>query len=176
MGDDAGVARLRRHGDGVEGLREGADLIELDEDGVGHLLIDAPGQNLRVGHEEVIAHQLDPIPQAPRQGRPARPVALVHAVFNGDDGVTLAKRREILRKAFRIEALPFPRKMVNAVLVELARRAIEGQRDVLSKAKARLRHGLRNHLEGGFVAGQVRRKAPLIPHGGGQAPGLQHGF
>ena len=47
-----------RHGDGVQRLGQRADLVELDEDGVGGALADALGQALRVRDEEVVAHEL----------------------------------------------------------------------------------------------------------------------
>ncbi|SRR6266849_97704 len=45
--------------DGVDGFGDSADLIELDENGVGDALFDAAGKDLRVGDENVVADQLD---------------------------------------------------------------------------------------------------------------------
>ena len=49
----------QRHG--VEGLGERADLIDLDEDRVGHTGVDAALEPLGVGDEDVVADQLDPV-------------------------------------------------------------------------------------------------------------------
>src|SRR5436190_4459952 len=44
--DDAGVAGVARHADGVERLGDGADLIQLDENRVGDVLADAAREDL----------------------------------------------------------------------------------------------------------------------------------
>ena len=51
MGDHGGVAGPVSGLDGLQGLGEGADLVDLDEDGVGHALFDAGFQALGVGDE-----------------------------------------------------------------------------------------------------------------------------
>ena len=48
---------------GGNGLRERADLIEFDEHGIGDVLLDTAGDNLRIGAEYIISHQFDPISQ-----------------------------------------------------------------------------------------------------------------
>ena len=53
------VAGFAGQFDGVDGLGDCADLIELDEDGVGDALVDAAGKDFRVGHEDVVADELD---------------------------------------------------------------------------------------------------------------------
>ena len=47
------------HFDGIQGLGQGTDLVNLDQDGVGNLQIDALGQTLGVGYEQVVPYQLD---------------------------------------------------------------------------------------------------------------------
>jgi hypothetical protein len=44
-------------------------------------------KNLRVGHEDVVAHDLHRLAEAIGQDLPAIPVAFGHAVFDGDDRV-----------------------------------------------------------------------------------------
>ena len=58
MRDDGRVAGALGHVDGIERLGERADLIDLDEDGIGDAPGDALGQTLRIGYEKVIADQL----------------------------------------------------------------------------------------------------------------------
>ena len=82
-GDVLGLARAVRHDrrvgvaggelDGVEGLGERADLVDLDEDRVGRAGVDAAGEPLGVGDEEVVADELDLDRRAPRSARPRRP-------------------------------------------------------------------------------------------------------
>jgi len=52
------------HLDGVQRLREGADLVDLDEECVGGALLDAAGEALGVGDEEVVADDLDLVAEA----------------------------------------------------------------------------------------------------------------
>ena len=47
--------------DGVQGLGQGADLVDLDEDGVGNVVVKAHLEPLGVGDEQVVAHQLHPV-------------------------------------------------------------------------------------------------------------------
>src|SRR6478736_2274797 len=53
-----GVARAVRHVDGVEGLRQRSDLVDLDQQRVGDAEVDALLQPDRVRHEQVVADQL----------------------------------------------------------------------------------------------------------------------
>ncbi len=81
VGHDGGVAGPVGHLDGVQGLGQGADLVDLDEDGVAHLLLNAGLEPLGVGDEQVVAHQLDAVadglgehgPSPPSRSRPCRP-------------------------------------------------------------------------------------------------------
>ena len=59
VADDAGVAEAAGQFDGFEGLGDGADLVDLDQDGVGDLLLDSLLEALGVGDEEVVADELD---------------------------------------------------------------------------------------------------------------------
>ena len=59
MRNDRVVAGLARHFDGLDCFGDGADLIQLDENGVGDALLDAASKNLRVGDENVVADKLN---------------------------------------------------------------------------------------------------------------------
>ena len=84
-----GVAVAAAELDGFEGLGDGADLVDLDQDGVGDLLLDALLQALGVGDEEVVADELDCVADVFGEELPAVPVVFGEAVFDGDDGVLL---------------------------------------------------------------------------------------
>ena len=83
VADDGGVARALGHFNGLEGFGQRADLVDFDEDGVGNAALDAFFQNLRVGHEQVIAHQLHFFAQPFGEQLPAVPVAFGHILVNG---------------------------------------------------------------------------------------------
>jgi len=85
--DDGGVACALGHVDGFDGLGEGADLVELNEDGVAGAHLDALRQALRVGDEEIVADDLDFLSKGLGEFDIAVPVVLVEAVFDGDNGV-----------------------------------------------------------------------------------------
>ena len=73
--------------DGVEGFAEGADLVDLNEDGVGGAFLDAALDELFVGDEEVVADELDLVAEFGVELGPAFPVVFGEAVFDGADGV-----------------------------------------------------------------------------------------
>ena len=65
---DRGVAGALGHLDRGEGLGQRADLVDLDQDRVGDAFCDAFLQDLRVGHEQVVADQLHAACRAARSG------------------------------------------------------------------------------------------------------------
>ena len=71
----------------AERLGQRADLVRLDEDRVGDFLGDAFGKYPGVGDEHIVAHELHLRAELPGEHRPAVPVALAHAVLDGDDGI-----------------------------------------------------------------------------------------
>src|SRR6516164_5551807 len=77
-----GVARLVGHLDALERLGERADLVRLDEDGVGDVLGRRLAENAGVGDEHVIADQLHALAERLGELGPAVPVGLAHAVLD----------------------------------------------------------------------------------------------
>jgi hypothetical protein len=80
---DRAVAVAHREVDRLEGLAERADLVHLDEDRVGALLLEALLQELLVGDEEVVADELDLVAELggelgfqPSQSFSARPSSI----------------------------------------------------------------------------------------------------
>ena len=76
-----------RHLNGGDGLCEGTDLVELDEDRVRRFLPDAALQSLRVGDIKVVADQLHPVAELLGEKLPAFPIVLEQGVFDADDRV-----------------------------------------------------------------------------------------
>src|SRR5689334_18992483 len=89
MRDDGCPALGARQLDTVERFGERADLIDLDEDGVGDAKLDALLQKFRVGDEEIVADELHAAAYLVRQNLPAVPIVFGHAVFNRDDRILL---------------------------------------------------------------------------------------
>ena len=80
MRDDGRVFVLLRELDGVEGLREGADLVDLDEDRVGRAGRDAFLEELDVGDEEIVADELHFVAEGVGEFLPGGPVVFGAAV------------------------------------------------------------------------------------------------
>src|SRR5215208_5752050 len=86
VADHGGPAGALGRLHGLKRLGERADLVELDQDGVGGALGDAAPEAGGVGDEEVVADELDALAEAAGEGGPAGPVVLGHAVLDADDG------------------------------------------------------------------------------------------
>src|ERR1700732_1644698 len=59
VGNDGVVAGFAGQFDGVDGFGDAANLVQLDENGVGDAFLDTAGEARRVGDEEVVADELD---------------------------------------------------------------------------------------------------------------------
>jgi hypothetical protein len=75
MGDHARISGIAGNLHGLQSFRDGPDLIELDEHGVCHMLRDRAADNSWVGHENVVADDLDAMSELTRLKLPAGPVA-----------------------------------------------------------------------------------------------------
>ena len=100
------VSGAARHLDGFDGFGDGADLIQLDQDGIAHAFGDAALQPRRVGDEQIVADELDLLAERLRQVLPAVPVVFGQAVFDGDDGIlahpAIPRTPHLLRACARI--------------------------------------------------------------------------
>ena len=94
---DRGVAGFLGHLDGVERLGERADLVDLDQNRVGNARLDALLQELRVGHEQIVADQLEFVAELVGDQLPAVPVVFGQAVLDRDDRVLLRRGRRRTR-------------------------------------------------------------------------------
>ena len=83
------------HLDGIEGLREGADLIHLDQNRVGSTHLDALLQELHVGDKQVVAHELAAAADPLGQLYPVGPVVLIETVLNGVDRILCYQRFKV---------------------------------------------------------------------------------
>ena len=90
-----------RHFDGRDRLAQGADLVQLDQHGVGRLFLDAALDALDVGDEEVVADQLDLVADLAVQELPAVPVVLGQAVLQDDDAGIFSPSRPTWRPSAR---------------------------------------------------------------------------
>ncbi len=172
--DHCGVAGGLGHLDGFQGLGQRANLVELDQDRVADALLDAFLEDAGVGHEQVVADQLHLLADLVSEHLPAGPVGLVHAVFDGDDRITLSQAGQIIGETGGVECLALAGQVVLAVLVELAGSAIQRQGHVGAQLIAGLLDRFGDGAEGVFVGRQVRCETAFVAHGSAQATGLEH--
>jgi hypothetical protein len=91
MADDGRETVAASQLDAVERLRQRADLVHLDENAVAGSLGDAVAQALGVGHEQIVADQLNFAAELARQFLPAIPIVLGQAVLKRTDWPALAQ-------------------------------------------------------------------------------------
>ena len=157
-----------RHGNGIQGLRQGADLIDLDEDGVGNALLNTLGQTDRIGYEQVVTHQLHLLAQSLGEHIPAQPIRLCHAVFQGDDGILFCQSLPLANHLLTGENLSGLGQPIGLTLLVIPLRGcrIHGDHKILSGTVARYLNGFHNAAEGIFVLFQHGSIATLVTYAG----------
>ena len=65
MGNDRGVTGLVSQLDRLDGFRDGADLVELNQNRVCHFLLDSFCKDFRIGDKQIIANQLNLLTHGP---------------------------------------------------------------------------------------------------------------
>ena len=83
MGNDSRETGVMSHLNGIKRFRKRADLVEFNKDGVGTALSNALGKTLSIRNEEVVAYELNLIPEYFRHVFPTVPVFFIQTVFNG---------------------------------------------------------------------------------------------
>src|SRR5580765_3736389 len=174
--DDGAVAGVRGHADGVQRLADGADLIELDEQGVTDAVVDPSLQDLRVRDEYIVPDQLDAIAKSLRQPLPAFPVAFGETVFDRDDGIlpnpVLVQTDHLVRGPFWLAG--FLERVSAGASPELARGDVERKPDVGTRLQPCLGHGLEDNLHRFPIRLEIRRDPPLVADARRLAASLQN--
>jgi hypothetical protein len=117
----AGVPGAVRRLDRFERLSQGPDLIDLDQERIGHPARNALLQDGPVRHKQIIADELHLRPERVREGLPPVAVTLGHAVLNRDDRITAAQLLVEAHHPGAIERSTLSGQHIAAVLEELAR-------------------------------------------------------
>ena len=171
MGHDACVAGLLGHLDCLQGLGQGADLVDLDQNGVGATELDALCQALGVGDEQVVANKLDLLADAVGQCLPAVPIFLGHAVLDGDDGVLVNQGLPVVDHlgAGKLAVLASQNVLAGFGVVELGGSGIHGKQDVLAGNVTCSLASLDDVVQGLLVGGEVGSEAALVADAAAQA-------
>src|SRR6516225_4294874 len=173
MRHDGGIARLERELDGGKGLGQGADLVDLDQDGIGAAVFDTVGQPLYVGDEEIVADQLAFAADHVGQLLPTVHIVFRHTVLDRHDRIARDEIGEVSGLLGTRAGLVLAAVNVIAVFEELGRGAVQRQHHVRSSLVAGLADRVHDKLERGIRGRKVRRKAPLVADIGVVAGPLQ---
>src|SRR6516225_8995097 len=173
MRHDGGIARLEREFYGGKGLGQGADLVDLDQDGIGAAVFDTVGQPLYVGDEEIVADQLAFAADHVGQLFPAVHIVFRHTVLDRDDRLARDEIGEVSGLLGTRAGLVLAAGNVIAVFEERGRGAVQRQHHVRSSLVAGLADRVHDKLERGIRGRKVRRKAPLVADIGVVAGPLQ---
>ncbi|MND32218.1 hypothetical protein D3C80_227860 [compost metagenome] len=148
--------------DGIERFRQRADLVDLDEDGVGNAHLDTVAQAGGIGDEQIVADQLNLGADLVGQDLPAFPVVFGHAVFDRDDRILASEFGQVFSHGSRFQRAAFTFENVLAILEEFGRGAIEAEEYVFTRLVAGLFDRLDDEVEGFRCTLQTRRKAAFV--------------
>ena len=168
VADDAGVAgaswpsRWRRR------FRSGADLVDLDQDGVGDAL-SMPSFGMAWCWSRTGRHRRSgPWRQAVGQQLPAIPVAFRHAVFDGDDGVLVDQVARHVGPLPAVSSGPSPSSTYLPSCRTRWRRS-PGRMAICPPGVAGLLDGLQDQLDALLRGSRRWGKAAFVAHGGRHA-------
>src|SRR5450759_4831787 len=170
VADHGGPAGPASHCDRIDRFGDCADLVELDQDRVGGRLADATGDEVRIGHEEIVAHKLGLRPQSLGQLSPTGPVVLAEAVLEGDDRIL---GDPLLPEVDELAGVKGATLALEAVLPghgagsgpfdqDRAGRRIESDRHLVARLVAGLFDGPKDDLNRGLIRRQRRRETALV--------------
>jgi len=171
-----GISGLLGHFNGVQSLGDRADLVELDQNGVGHARVNALGQNGRVGDKDVVAHELHGISQLERQIPPTVPILFAQAVLNGQDRILGRKFTQPVDHFGRGEGLVFAGQHIAAIAEKLGGGRVYAQSHFVAGLITGFLNGLDQVAESLFVILQVGGETAFVAHAGGMAVRMQNGF
>src|SRR5215208_3877892 len=170
VADHRRVTCLVRELHRLEGLRERADLVDLYEDGVPDAIAYSAGEYLRVGYEEVVADELDPVSQLPCDHTPPIPVVFGQTVLDAQDGILVAQPHVVVHHLLPGELLTLAGEVVLTVLVELGGGRVEREGYLVPQGVSAPLDSLRDEPERGAVALEVWREATLVADATGETP------
>ena len=136
MGNHGGVAVGGGQLDGVEGLSDGTDLVQLDQQGVGGAEVDGLLQTSRVGDQQVVADELQTIAEASGDGSPVFPAFLVERVLDGDDRVLVDEVLVVVEHVGGVTLFTVEAVLAGLLVVELGGGDIQADADLLARLVA----------------------------------------
>src|SRR5437588_4135041 len=162
MGDDRGIAGATGGVDGLQGLGQCADLVDLDQDAVGRAGFDPPPETDHVGDEEVVPNQLLGFSQPAGQPPPAFPVVLGQPVLDGYQRVTASPTLPDVDQSLGIESPALALQLVPTLTVELAGSRVDGDEDLITGAVTASLDRLHQQADGVLVCLELGSEASLV--------------
>ena len=101
--------------------------VELDQNGVGDALVNSLLQDLGIGDEQIVAHELHFVAHSIRQGLPTGPISLIHAIFHGNNREVIAQIRQVTDESFRVVTLALARQVIGTVNKKFGSGTVQGQ-------------------------------------------------
>ena len=137
----------------------------------------ALGKTLSIRNEEVVAYELNLIPEYFRHVFPTVPVFFIQAVFNGINRIFFDQGFPVVDQFFGCIFLTAFRQDVFACFTALpfAGCGVNSQNEIFTRFIARFFNSGKNVLNGFFIACQVGSKAAFIADGRSQALFFQQG-
>ena len=135
-------------------------------------------QELYVGDKHIVADELDLAAELVGELLPVGPIALGAAVFDAHDRIFAAELDVKVDQLIAGDGLAGALlEGVSAVaVVELGRRDIQGEEDLLARLVAGVLDGLEDGLDGRLGALELRGKPAFVADRGGEALLLEHGL
>ena len=137
-----------RHIDRRKRFGQRADLVDLDQQGIGATGLDALFKTQRIGDEQIITHQLTAVAQNIGQGFPPLPVVFGHAVLNRNNRVMRHKTGQIGGVFSGRQDLALALHVVFAIVEIFSGSAIQRQIDFLARFIAGFFDGFHNEIKG----------------------------
>ena len=179
VGNDGGVTGPVSHRNGIQSLRQGADLIDFNQDGIGDAFFDALCQPLHIGDKEIVSHQLYFAANGFGQHGPAFPIRFGHAVFQRDDGVLLCKPLPHGDHLLPVQDFSGLGQVIETLffLVPFGGGCVNGNHKILTGDVSGLFDSVYNHSQRVFIFFQIGCIAAFVTHtGSGDSLCLQHAF
>ena len=156
-----------RHLYRVHRFGDGADLVQLDEDGVAASVLNAFDEAFGVRDEQVIADELHVFAEFFRQMLPAFPIFFVETVFDGNDRIFFDERFPVRDEFARRKRFAAFGLFVFAFFAALpfGRSRVHGEQKIFSRSVAGFFDRFEDRFDRFVVACEIGRKSAFVADG-----------
>ena len=164
------------HGDRLHRFGQGANLVQLDQQRVAGFFFNRARDAFGVGHQQVVAHNLQTVPHLGGKVLPAVPIVLGKAVFEGDDGIFHRPISPEVNHLVAGELAAFFAQVIEPglFLVELRGSRVQRDANFFAGFIASFGDGFQNQFHSFFVGFQLGRESAFVAHQGDITFGFEH--